>query len=267
MVEGEMKELSESVLVDALLFAHEAVQPLLDLQEKLRAAAGKPKRAFTPPSKDEALFARVKEHGLEQGQATPCRCARSTPATVRSTRSAPRWWRRCAARAGDYVGREKEVGEAVGAVKKEFARTPDPRDPHPHRRPQARRDPRRSRARSASCPGPTARRCSPAARPRRWWRSRSAPATTSSGSTPCSASRRSRSCLHYNFPPFSTGEVKMVAVTSRREVGHGTLASRSVAAGAAQPRRLPLHHPHRVRDPRVQRLVVDGHGVRRRRWR
>ncbi len=34
--------------------------------------------------------------------------------------------------------------------------------------------------------------------------------------------------LHYNFPPFSTGEVKMQRGTSRREVGHGHLAQRSI---------------------------------------
>ncbi|HUQ67614.1 MAG TPA: polyribonucleotide nucleotidyltransferase, partial [Flavitalea sp.] len=34
--------------------------------------------------------------------------------------------------------------------------------------------------------------------------------------------------LHYNFPPFSTGEVKMMRGQSRREVGHGNLAQRSL---------------------------------------
>jgi len=34
--------------------------------------------------------------------------------------------------------------------------------------------------------------------------------------------------LHYNFPPFSTGEVRPIRGTSRREVGHGNLAERSL---------------------------------------
>jgi polyribonucleotide nucleotidyltransferase len=34
--------------------------------------------------------------------------------------------------------------------------------------------------------------------------------------------------LHYNFPPFSTGEVKMMRGVGRREVGHGNLAQRSL---------------------------------------
>ena len=34
--------------------------------------------------------------------------------------------------------------------------------------------------------------------------------------------------LHYNFPPFSTGEVKMMRAPGRREIGHGNLAMRSL---------------------------------------
>lgn len=34
--------------------------------------------------------------------------------------------------------------------------------------------------------------------------------------------------LHYNFPPFSTGEVKPMRGSSRREIGHGNLASRAI---------------------------------------
>jgi polyribonucleotide nucleotidyltransferase len=36
--------------------------------------------------------------------------------------------------------------------------------------------------------------------------------------------------LHYNFPPFSTGEAKPMRGTSRREIGHGALAERALAA-------------------------------------
>ena len=35
--------------------------------------------------------------------------------------------------------------------------------------------------------------------------------------------------LHYNFPPFSVGEVKMLRAPGRREVGHGALAERAVS--------------------------------------
>lgn len=47
--------------------------------------------------------------------------------------------------------------------------------------------------------------------------------------------------LHYNFPPFSTGEVKMMRGTSRREVGHGNLAQRSLLQV------MPADNPYTVR--------------------
>lgn len=47
--------------------------------------------------------------------------------------------------------------------------------------------------------------------------------------------------LHYNFPPFSTNEAKPVRGTSRREVGHGNLARRSLAQV------MPSNYPYTVR--------------------
>ena len=41
--------------------------------------------------------------------------------------------------------------------------------------------------------------------------------------------------LHYNFPPFSTGEVRPMRGTSRREIGHGNLAERAVAMARVAP--------------------------------
>jgi polyribonucleotide nucleotidyltransferase len=41
-------------------------------------------------------------------------------------------------------------------------------------------------------------------------------------------SNYSKFYLHYNFPPFSTGEVKMMRGAGRREIGHGNLAMRSL---------------------------------------
>ena len=38
-----------------------------------------------------------------------------------------------------------------------------------------------------------------------------------------------RFMLHYNFPPFSVGEVKFLRGPGRREIGHGHLAERSLA--------------------------------------
>ena len=72
-----------------------------------------------------------------------------------------------------------------------------------------------------------------------------------------------RFMLHYNFPPFSVGEVQFLRGPGRREIGHGALAERALAADDSRRRKLPLHHPRRLRHPRIERLVVDGVGVRR----
>src|SRR3954454_23363545 len=59
MVEGGCAEGSEDGMIDALVFADKAAQPLIDLQDKLRAAVGKPKREFIPPAKDPVIVERV----------------------------------------------------------------------------------------------------------------------------------------------------------------------------------------------------------------
>jgi polyribonucleotide nucleotidyltransferase len=61
MVEGGAREVSEAVMVDALLFGQAAVQPLLDAQDALRKATGdKPRRNFEPPKNDLELREKVK---------------------------------------------------------------------------------------------------------------------------------------------------------------------------------------------------------------
>ncbi|AQQ66896.1 polyribonucleotide nucleotidyltransferase [Microbulbifer agarilyticus] len=45
--------------------------------------------------------------------------------------------------------------------------------------------------------------------------------------------------LHYNFPPYSVGEAGRVGATSRREIGHGRLARRGIAAVLPNPEEFP----------------------------
>ncbi|MDL1913832.1 MAG: polyribonucleotide nucleotidyltransferase [Bergeyella sp.] len=53
--------------------------------------------------------------------------------------------------------------------------------------------------------------------------------------------RDERFFLHYNFPPFSTGEARPLRGTSRREVGHGNLAQRALSAV------IPEDNPYTIR--------------------
>ena len=67
---------------------------------------------------------------------------------------------------------------------------------------------------------------------------------------------------HYNFPPYSVGETGFMRGPKRRDIGHGALAQRALEAILPAGRGLPLHDPDRLGDARVERLVVDGLGLR-----
>ena len=69
--------------------------------------------------------------------------------------------------------------------------------------------------------------------------------------------------LHYNFPPYATGEAGRLGSPGRREIGHGKLAWRAVRPLLPSKDELSLHDPRRFRDHRIERVVVDGLGVRR----
>ena len=71
-----------------------------------------------------------------------------------------------------------------------------------------------------------------------------------------------RFMLHYNFPPFSVGEVGFMRGAGRREIGHGALGR--ARAGRRDPGRedLPLHHARGQRHPGVERLQFPGQHLR-----
>ena len=68
--------------------------------------------------------------------------------------------------------------------------------------------------------------------------------------------------LHYNFPPFSVGETGRLGSPGRREIGHGKLAWRAIHPVLPATSRVPLYDARRLRDHRIQRLVLDGDGLR-----
>jgi len=59
MVECGAKQVQEAILVQALEFGHQAMQPLIDLQERMAAELGKPKRAYISSAPDEDVFNQV----------------------------------------------------------------------------------------------------------------------------------------------------------------------------------------------------------------
>jgi polyribonucleotide nucleotidyltransferase len=59
MLEGGAKELGEEDIVQGINLALESMRPVMDLQDEMQKAIGKAKRAFTPPVIDEALYQKI----------------------------------------------------------------------------------------------------------------------------------------------------------------------------------------------------------------
>ncbi len=67
---------------------------------------------------------------------------------------------------------------------------------------------------------------------------------------------------HYNMPPHANGETGRVGSPKRREIGHGLLAERALLPVVPLEGDLPLHAAPRLRGAGVERVDVDGLGVR-----
>jgi hypothetical protein len=81
---------------------------------------------------------------------------------------------------------------------------------------------------SACCRARTARRVFTRGETQALVTARSAPPTTQQKIETVDGETWKRFMLHYNFPPFSVGEVKFHARPGRREIGHGALAERAL---------------------------------------
>jgi len=224
MVEGGGGEVSEEVIVDALMFAHKEVQPLIDLQEKLRAAVGKAKREFAPPAKDPVIVSKVGQLANQKIEAAMAiRDKQQRYAALDAAGGETK-----AALLEEFPDRAPEVSDAFESAKKKHLRelvlntgrridgraTTDIRQitsevgvlPRTH-------------GSSLFTRGET-----------------QALVTTTLGTSQDTqhiegiiGNIEKRFMLHYNFPPFSTGETKPLRGASRRETGHGHLAERALA--------------------------------------
>ena len=226
MVEGEMREMQENVVIDALLFAHQAVQPLIELQERLRAANGKEKRSFSPPVVDEALAARVKNLAWDRlGQAMTIKDKHQRRNAVSTLHLEVRG--AVTAEGEPGFGKPKDVDAAFAKLEKKWARGHT----------LATRSRIDGRALDEVRPISIETGVLPRAH---------GSALFTRGETQALVAvtlgtkydekkldtllgdQKKTFYMDYNFPPFSTGEVKPLRGQSRREVGHGFLAERSV---------------------------------------
>ena len=223
MVEGGAKMVPEDEILEALFFAHEAIQPILDAQEELRAAVGKPKREFVSPKLDQALLDRVRgmaAPGLTEAYGNRDKLARYA--------ALDRFKADFKAKLPtDLAERGAEVSEALDKVKKEIVRGEivnkgkrlDGRGLH---------DVRHISVDVGFLPRTHGSAL--------FTRGETQAVVVTTLGTAADEQRidalhgdfYKRFMLHYNFPPYSVGEAKMLRTPGRREVGHGALAERAL---------------------------------------
>jgi polyribonucleotide nucleotidyltransferase len=227
MVEGEMHEVPENLIIDGLLFALESAQPLIALQEKLRATVGKPKREFVKPQADEALAAKVKELGWDAiAAAMAIKEKKKRGGAISEAHKAIA--DQLTAEGQPWAGKRKDVDGAVSKLIKKYAR-------HHTLSTRRRIDGRQlDEVRPISIEVGVLPKAHGSALFTRGETQSLAVATLGTKYDEQKldtllGDQKKQFYLHYNFPPFSTGEVKPIRGQSRREVGHGFLAERSVA--------------------------------------
>lgn len=226
MVESEARELSEDVMLGAVLFGHEMMKPVIKAIKELAAEVAKPVWNWTAPAIDTVLNDRIAELAT----------ADITQAYLIKDKQ-QRYERLAEIRqniANELVAENAEVNPAVvaillGALEKNIVRRQilagEPRIDGRDRktvRPIAIRAGVLNRAHGSALftRGET-----------------QAIVTATLGSDrdaqlldKLDGQIKDRFMLHYNFPPYSVGETGMVGSPKRREIGHGKLARRSLHA-------------------------------------
>jgi polyribonucleotide nucleotidyltransferase len=223
MLEGGAQIVDEESVLEALFSAHEEMRPVFELQLELRRLAGKPKRQFKLKQYDQALLSSVTERmaaDLEQVLKIAGKKERNSAIHALSNRVidelAPRFQERTDELA---EATEKVLRDRVRRVILEQDRRIDDRSS--------------TEIRPLSAQVQVLPRTHGSALFTRGETQVLATVTlgTSSDEQKIDAllgERFKKFMLHYNFPPFSTGEVKFLRGPSRREIGHGALAERAL---------------------------------------
>ena len=228
MVEGDAKFLPEDVIIEALEWGRQQIQPLIDAQEQLRERCGKAKMDFTPREDDTAFLEHVhklaREAGIEDAMRVPDKLPRKEARSrVRNSvmerlKADPLW--------NENAEALKNVGDIIGDLEKKLLRDRIVNE-------GIRVDGRDTKTvRPIQIQLGVLPRAHGSALFRRG-ETKSLVVTTLGSSTDeqrvdsLTGDMTKRFMLHYNFPPFCVGEVKPVRV-SRREIGHGALAEKSL---------------------------------------
>jgi len=224
MVEGEAAILSEEVISDAIAFGHQSLLPIIQIQEELKASVGKPKMNFSPPVTDEALqqdVIQVASEKISDAIGMPHKLERYEALRQAGKKTVEELLPR-------YEDRETEINILFDNLEKKLIRELITRD-------KTRIGGRKfDEIREIACETGTLPRTHGSALFTRG--ETQVLASTTLGTT--ADEQRIDSVmhngsksfmLHYNFPPFSVGEVKFLRSPGRREIGHGNLAERAIA--------------------------------------
>ena len=228
MVEGGGDEVAETTVIDALLFAHESTQPVIQLQKDLQAEMGQPKREAPPEIRDEALERRVHElaaPSLQKAIVVPDKAERyDAMDQVKADAMA-----KLAEELGEetFAEKQKLAKGAFGDLKYNMVRK---MIVHEKKRIDGRGH---ADIRPILCEVGNLERVHGAAL---FQRGETQAVVTATLGTSADEQKLDtlegfsfkRFLLHYNFPPYSVGEVKFLRSPGRREIGHGALAERAV---------------------------------------
>ncbi|MDO5635770.1 MAG: polyribonucleotide nucleotidyltransferase [Myroides sp.] len=225
MVEGEMKEISEAEMIQAIKFAHEAIKVQIEAQEKMRAALNLNYREYQAEEIDEALEAEIHAFAYDKFYAI------AAEASAKHERSD-----KFAALKEELLANfsEETLEEKRELISKYFSKTQKEAVRNLVLDKGQRLDGRKTteirNIWSEVNYLPSAHGSSIFTRGET-----QALATVTLGTSReanvidlPSEQGEERFYLHYNFPPFSTGEAKPLRGVSRREVGHGNLAQRAL---------------------------------------
>ncbi len=223
MVEGGAQFVPEQDIADAIMSAHQAIIPLIDAQDELRKLVATVKIAPPEVVVDQTLVDRVSQ------------LARADMAVVMTTaEKLERRDRKKALKArvreelaADYEGREKEIDALLDDLEKKVVRTMMVKE---RRRIDGRAF---DEVRPISIEVGKLPRTHGSALFTRGETQVIAVVTLGSSSDEQKIENLAGETfksfmLHYNFPPFSVGEVKPLRGPGRREIGHGALAERAV---------------------------------------
>ncbi|MEW6326538.1 MAG: polyribonucleotide nucleotidyltransferase [Thermodesulfobacteriota bacterium] len=225
MVEGGGLVVPEEVMLEAIFFAHEGLQPILQLQTEIREAVGKPRRVVPEVVEDEALKARIIEiAGGDLRQAITIAAKMERGERLRAIEQMV-----VSALLPDYEGREGEIKKLLYALEKETVRAMIVKE-------KRRIDGREFKdIRPISCEVGVLPRTHGSALFTRGETQIMAVTTLGTSEDEqriesLNGATFKRFMLHYNFPPFCVGEVRMMRGPGRRDIGHGALAERAITA-------------------------------------